>query len=96
MDKKIIIERLKKVKDPEMGIDIVNLGLLRDLKIEGNKLFVFMTLTTAGCPLASYFVDSIKELFSKDFNDVEVKFVFDKPWSYEDLSEEAKIILGLF
>lgn len=96
MKEKDIIERLKEIQDPEMGIDIVNLGLLRDIRISNEKLEIDMTLTTVSCPLSGYFENKIKELFSQNFKEVEVKFVFDKPWTYEDLSEEAKMILGMF
>jgi metal-sulfur cluster biosynthetic enzyme len=86
------------VMDPELGINVVDLGLLYDVEVRGEKdVRVEMTLTTVGCPLYDLIeaevVRVLKEQFGDDLN-VEVEFVFDPPWNPEMMSEDAKMELG--
>ena len=91
-----IIDKLKHCLDPELGINIVDLGLVYGINIEGNKVGVIMTLTTPGCPLDSYFVrditDKVKTL--KGVSDVNVELTFTPPWSPSKMSDDSKDILG--
>lgn len=101
-------ERLKTVIDPELGIDIVSLGLVYKIEINeqktenndsGIKIRIVMTLTTPGCPLAGVFEPMVKQslvgLEDLDVEeDVEVRLTFDPPWTMEMMSEEAKEELG--
>jgi metal-sulfur cluster biosynthetic enzyme len=86
--KENIMGALELVIDPELGVDIVNLGLVYDAEMddEGN-VTITMTLTSMGCPLAGTIVDQVKE--------VEVNIVFNPPWSKEMMSRYAKIALGI-
>ena len=96
LSQKLVWEKLKQVPDPELGISIVDLGLIYGAQIKDKKVTVKMTLTTIGCPLFSLISDPIKanihELNGVD--EVEVELTFDPPWGPERMSEEAKIRLG--
>lgn len=91
-----IIEKLRNCLDPELGINIVDLGLVYGINIDGSSVNVILTLTTPGCPLDSYFVKDItsklKEI--KGISDVAVELTFDPPWSPSKMSQESKDILG--
>jgi metal-sulfur cluster biosynthetic enzyme len=94
--KERIIEKLKQVKDPEFSVDIVNLGLIYDIKIEGNKAFIKMTLTTPTCPFAANILRDTQKVLSEinELDEIFVEVVFDPPWSADMMSEEAKLMLG--
>ncbi|WP_425457758.1 metal-sulfur cluster assembly factor [Bacillus massilioanorexius] len=89
---------LEQVIDPELGIDIVNLGLVYDIDMdeEGNTK-VTMTLTSMGCPLAGTIVDQVKIALSDipEVKETEVDIVWNPPWSKDRLSRYAKIALGI-
>ena len=91
-----VLARLKEVKDPELGVDIVGLGLVYKVSIKGGKVLILMTLTTPGCPLAGYIDKLVKEAVSKikGVSEVEVKITFEPPWTPELMSEEVKMELG--
>jgi metal-sulfur cluster biosynthetic enzyme len=94
--KKKIIEALKEVVDPELGINVIDLGLIYDIKIEDENVFIKMTLTSPFCPmsqfLASEVENKIKELGAKN---VKVQLVFEPPWSPERMSKKAKKLLAI-
>lgn len=91
-----IIEKLRQCFDPELGINIIDLGLVYSLNIEGTKIQVLMTLTTPACPLDSYFTKDITTRLKslKGISDVTVEFTFDPVWNPSKISQEAKEILG--
>lgn len=91
-----VIERLKTVIDPEIGINIVDLGLVYNLEIEENKIRVTMTLTTPGCPMHNSMPNWVKESLSDLASDisVEVNLVWQPQWSPDKMSETAKRLLG--
>jgi len=99
LSKKLLLKQLKNVPDPELGISIVDLGLVYDVKLDkrGN-VNVVMTLTTMGCPLFELISEPIKAEIRKisGVKNVEVELTFDPPWSVEKMSKEAKIKLGFF
>lgn len=93
-------EELKLVTDPELGINVVDLGLIYDVRIKEDKYIttveVDMTLTAMGCPLAGFLEDDVKSVVkNKGADDVIVNIVYDPPWTPEMLSEEVKDQLGL-
>lgn len=97
LSEEIIIEKLKSIPDPELGISIVDLGLIYGVDIhDDGKVTVRMTLTTIGCPLFSLIAEPVKSAVKEftDVKDVEVDLSFDPPWSPERMSEEAKIQMG--
>jgi metal-sulfur cluster biosynthetic enzyme len=93
-----LTELLRRVIDPELGINIVDLGLLRDVAITPDgTVQIIMTLTTPACPLGPYLIEEIRELLTQvsTINTVEVEVVWSPPWDPEqDMSGNAKRILG--
>ena len=98
IDKKTIKNKLKQVLDPELGISIVDLGLIYEIKIEKEKVKIVMTLTTIGCPLFSLIEEEIKnrlkELGLKE-EEIKLELTFDPPWTIERMSNEARAMLGI-
>lgn len=91
-----ILEKLKAVIDPEIGINIVDLGLIYNLDFDEKKIVVTMTLTTPGCPMHSSITKWVKEALSQIDNDVEasVNLVWQPPWTPNDMSDDAKRQMG--
>ena len=96
VSEKDVIESLKTVIDPEIGINIVDLGLIYEVEIKGSYVKVKMTLTMPGCPMSEYLVESAKDAVSKikGLEKIEINLVFDPPWNPEKMSEDAKKKLG--
>ncbi|KRL81112.1 iron-sulfur cluster assembly protein [Lactobacillus ultunensis] len=92
-----IMTALQKVIDPELQVDIVNLGLIYGINIEGKKATVKMTLTISGCPLSSYLQEQIqKAVLSVDgINECDVQLVWYPVWSPERMTLAAKRQLGM-
>lgn len=89
-------EALSTVIDPELGFNIVDLGLVYEIEIDGSKVDVEMTLTSMACPAGPQMVAAAKEAVSKleGVEDVDVKVVFSPPWSPDMMREELKWIFG--
>lgn len=87
---------LKKCYDPEIPINIVDLGLVYDVGINGDKVHVKMTLTSPGCPMHETISADVKRKLLKleDLNEAEVEVVWEPPWNPERMSETAKQMLG--
>jgi len=92
-----VLEALKSVIDPEIGLNIVDLGLVYDIQISDNFIFITMTLTTPGCPMHGSIVDWVKRILSMSFPDknIEVELVWEPMWTPDKMSEEAKKQLGM-
>ncbi|MEX0622003.1 MAG: metal-sulfur cluster assembly factor [Candidatus Woykebacteria bacterium] len=92
-----IYDRLKKVFDPELHINIVDLGLIYDVKVEKNKVKILMTLTFPGCPLGSVIHKEINEELKglEGIENIDIRITFDPPWDFSKVSEEAKAQLGI-
>ncbi len=93
-----VIEKLKLVLDPELGISIWELGLIYEIIInKEGRCTITMTLTTIGCPLFAQIQKEIEDRIMEidGIDDVVVELVFDPPWSVEKMSKESKIRLGL-
>ena len=90
---------LENVLDPELGISIVDLGLIYEIHVkENDDVHIVMTLTTIGCPLFNVIEgDMKKQLKNLGFEDdkIDIEVVFDPPWSLERMSENAKAMLGI-
>jgi metal-sulfur cluster biosynthetic enzyme len=91
-----VIEALREVEDPELGMDIVDLGLLYDVEVEGPKVKVIHSLTSIGCPAGPMIQEDIHRVTSElpGVEDVEVELTWDPPWTPERMSDDAKFILG--
>jgi len=96
ISEELIYEKLRECYDPEIPVNIVDLGLIYDVKIEDDKIFIKMTLTAPGCPLHTMISEEVRNklLTIENVKDVEVQVVWDPPWGPEMMSEEAKRILG--
>src|SRR5207342_2100386 len=91
-----VIEALEEVIDPELGLDFVSLGLVYDVEIEKEEVFVTFTLTTPACPIGPQVSEQMKE-FVGDLPGVAAvhpKMIFDPPWSPEMMSDDSKFALG--
>ncbi|MCE7897683.1 MAG: aromatic ring hydroxylase [bacterium] len=94
--KEIVMDKLRGVMDPELHINIVDLGLIYNVVIEKNEIRVIMTLTTPGCPLAPVIDKLIKKALGELKADrVTVELVWEPAWSVRRMSEEGKLQLGM-
>ena len=94
-----IVEALKTVYDPEIPVDIYELGLIYDLDIaETGNIRINMTLTAPGCPVAGILPQQVADAAASvtESGEVEVYLVWDPPWDMEKMTEEAKLALGFF
>jgi FeS assembly SUF system protein len=93
-----IVNVLKNIYDPEIPVNIYDLGLIYDIDTdENNKVEITMTLTAPNCPVADILPNEIKEKISMipDISDVSINLVFDPPWNQSMMSEEALLELGM-
>ena len=89
-------DALRAVIDPELGLNIVDLGLIYDVSVDGDVVTVRYTLTTMACGLGPLIESGIKEVVgSLPFDDVRAELVFAPPWSPELISAEGKAFLGI-
>jgi metal-sulfur cluster biosynthetic enzyme len=91
-----VVEALRQVEDPELGMDIVDLGLMYDVTVEGPKVHVLFTLTSMGCPVGPMIEQQINDVTAAlpGVEQVETELTWDPPWSPEKMSDDAKFILG--
>jgi len=91
-----IIFALQDVYDPEIRANIVDLGLIYDVKVEGDKAIITMTLTSPNCPATPEIKNDVirTALKEKDIHDVELNIVWEPTWTPEMMSEEARLELG--
>tara|TARA_Y100000588_G_scaffold119857_1_gene131201 strand:- start:1061 stop:1387 length:327 start_codon:yes stop_codon:yes gene_type:complete len=96
MNKEEIIEILKTCYDPEIPIDLWNLGLIYDIKIKKNDVYILMTLTTPGCTMAESIANDIKNKISNNklVEKIEVEITFDPIWTPEMMTDEGRVKLG--
>lgn len=93
-----ILEVLSNVYDPEIPIDIVNLGLIYGIEIEGGNVRISMTMTAPGCPASTQIAGESKILVGEipGVDSVEIEIVWDPPWDPSKMSEDAQQSLGMF
>ena len=92
-----IIAALKQVYDPEIPVNVYDLGLIYKIDIiDDNNVEITMTLTAPNCPIIDQILDNIKEAIEQipETNKVVINLVFDPPWSMDMMSDEAKLQLG--
>ena len=93
-----VIDEIKKIYDPEIPVNIYELGLIYDVTIDkDNKVYVKMTLTTPNCPVAESLPNEVKNSIKeiKEVNEVDLDLVWDTPWDKSMMSEAAKLELNL-
>ncbi len=93
-----VLEALKNVHDPELGINIVDLGLVYSVDIEGDTVNVTYSLTTMGCPIGPLIEAEMRQFLSgvEGIDEVNAELVLRPPWTPEMMSDEAKAALGFF
>ena len=92
-----IVKELKSIFDPEIPVDIYELGLIYDVLVnEDNEVKILMTLTTPNCPVAETLPQEVEEKIKSidEVKTAEVDITFDPPWTKDLMSEEAKLELG--
>jgi len=92
-----IVEKLKSIYDPEIPVDIYELGLIYDVFVnENSEVKILMTLTTPNCPVAETLPVEVEEKVKtiEEVKNAEVEITFDPPWTQDLMSEEAKLELG--
>ncbi|GEP79725.1 metal-sulfur cluster assembly factor [Staphylococcus carnosus] len=92
-----ILGALENVIDPELGIDVVNLGLIYKVDLDDGLCKVEMTLTSMGCPLGPQIIEQIKMVLAEipEIQETEVNIVWNPPWNKDMMSRYAKIALGV-
>ena len=95
--KEKVISEIKKIYDPEIPVNIYELGLIYDVSIENHNVKVKMTLTTPNCPVAESLPKEVKDSIMeiKEVNDVSLDLVWDPPWDKSMMSDAAKLELNL-
>ncbi|MGH7932587.1 MAG: metal-sulfur cluster assembly factor [Candidatus Binataceae bacterium] len=97
MTEQEILQALHQVNDPEVGVNIVDLGLIYSTEITAGRVRIAMTMTTPACPMHSYLSEEVRAAIlneSEDACEVEVEIVWDPPWSPQMISDEGKRQLG--
>ena len=96
ISKEDIIPILEECYDPEIPIDLWNLGLIYEINIKNNNVNIIMSLTTPGCTMGQYMADDIKSKLKKlsNINEVDVQVVFDPPWQPEMMTDKGRKKLG--
>jgi metal-sulfur cluster biosynthetic enzyme len=94
--KEEVVEVLRGVEDPELGMDIVDLGLMYDVEVEGSNVKVVHSLTSMGCPAGPMIQEGIHDAVAgiPGVENVEVELTWDPPWTPDKMSDDAKFILG--
>ena len=97
-DQTIFYDALKQIYDPEVGINIVDMGLIYSLDVEDSKVDITMTLTSPGCPAGPQILSQVDSALKAldGVEDVDIKVVWSPPWTPDMLSEEARDQLGIF
>ena len=99
--KEKVVNILKKCNDPELPIDLWNLGLIYDLNINENEnnfdVSILMSLTTPGCTMGQYMMDDMKMKLTtiENIGNIDIELTFDPPWNPEMMTEDGKVKLGL-
>jgi metal-sulfur cluster biosynthetic enzyme len=91
------LEALRAVVDPEMGMDVVELGLVYGVQADGRRLSVEMTMTSAACPMADAIVRDAQAVLGQslpELEEIEIELVWDPPWTPAMMSDEARAFFG--
>ena len=91
-----VLEALRQVEDPELGMDVVDLGLVYDVEVEGPKVKVIYSLTSMGCPAGPLIAGDMDRATREvpGVEDVDLELVFDPPWTPDRMSESARQSFG--
>lgn len=95
LTKQQLMEKLNEVLDPELGVGIVDLGLVYDVRQEGEEIEVEMTLTSGGCPAGPQLLQMVKDALVDVAKEVNVEIVWDPPWTPKRIKPEVAAVLGI-
>jgi len=98
LTRKQVTDKLSDVMDPELNLSIIDLGLVYDVSVNKNKVYILMTLTSLGCPLFDTIQSEIYHELRKmgiEEKHIDIKLTFDPPWSMDRMNERAKAMLGI-
>jgi metal-sulfur cluster biosynthetic enzyme len=92
-----VMERLDTIDDPELGVSLVDLGLIYDVRCENGRVEVVMTLTTPGCPLHDALIPAVEAAIGElpDVSEVRVSLVWEPAWTLDRIRPEAAAALGI-
>jgi metal-sulfur cluster biosynthetic enzyme len=97
LDQDLVLDVLRQVSDPEAGMNIVDLGLVYGITIDGPQVRITMTMTSAACPMAEMLVDDVLRALAAalpEETEVDVELVWDPPWTPDRMSEVARTHFG--
>ncbi len=94
----LIINNLKEVYDPEIPVNVYDLGLIYNVDVDGENANILMTLTAPGCPVIDILIDDVTNAAKavEGIENVNVELTFEPPWDKSMMSEEARLELGFF
>ena len=92
-----VLRAIKTVYDPEIPVDVYELGLIYEVKVDGKKAEIIITLTTPNCPVAETLPNEVKQgaMQVEEIEEVDLKLVWDPPWTPDKMSDAAKLELNL-
>lgn len=95
--KEEILEQLKEVSDPEIGMDVVNLGLIYDVEINNDRVYIKMTMTAPTCPVTPWILSEAQRVVEnlENVEAADVELVWDPPWNPSMMTDEAKEALNM-
>ncbi len=95
--KEVVYTQLKEVLDPELGVSIVDLGLIYDVQIRKNDIKILMTLTFPGCPLGGIIKKEVNDKLSaiKGLGKIDLEITFDPPWDLSKINPEVRAEIGI-
>lgn len=93
----LVLETMRGILDPELGINVVDLGLLYELRVTQTEIYAKMTMTTPGCPMHGSIIEAVERALQLYFplKTISVELVWEPPWTPERLSPEARETLGM-
>lgn len=94
----VLMEKLSTIVDPDLGIGIVDLGLVYDIRVADGRAEIDMTFTSMGCPAGAYLYDEVKRTLERTdgIETVEMNIVWDPPWSPDRVNPEVRFALGIY
>ncbi len=95
--KEQILEEMKAVEDPEIGMDVVNLGLVYEVNVDGDKVYIKMTMTAPTCPVTPWILSEVQKIVENmpEVEMADVELVWEPPWNPKMMSEEARDALNM-
>jgi metal-sulfur cluster biosynthetic enzyme len=95
MNPEEIRNALKEVLDPELPINVIDMGLVKDIEVHGKTVGIKLTFTSTGCPCSDWIIDDIKAKLNEKFlvDDVRVDVVWNQPWNIQDMTDEGRLKL---